>query len=115
MTNKEIEKAKQKLNEIMNKKCSNNERWNQLVTLAQEINAPVPTGFQQNPIDSINAINRNIHTVLQTEMMLNACVSAETSSDLAKRSCRWAAIAAIAACISVVLSGLTMCLTLCLK
>jgi len=40
---------------------------------------------------------QNILYTLQTEMMLNACVSAEKSSELAKRSCRWAAIAAIAA------------------
>ena len=37
----------------------------------------------------------NAHRFLQTQMMLNACVSA-------KRSCFWAAVAAIAACISIV-------------
>lgn len=39
---------------------------------------------------------RNIYYVLQTEAMFNACVSA-------KWSCFWAAIAAIASCISVLL------------
>jgi hypothetical protein len=41
-------------------------------------------------------IYHNIHCTLQTEEMFNACV-------FAKRSCRWAAVAAIAACISVIL------------
>lgn len=89
MTNREIRKAKQKLYKILNDENSNTKRWNQLVVLAKELNAPVPAGQHvQFPIDSINAITPNIHTVLQTEMMLDACVSA-------KRSCRWAAIAAI--------------------
>ena len=39
----------------------------------------------------------NAYRFLQTQMMLNACVSA-------KRSCFWAAIAAIAACVGVVLT-----------
>ncbi len=52
----------------------------------------------------------NIRNALQMEMMLNACISAEGSSDLAKQACKsakwsciWAAVAAIAACISVIL------------
>jgi hypothetical protein len=45
-------------------------------------------------------IYHDIHCTLQTEEMFNACVSA-------KRSCRWAALAAIVACISVIL---TVCL-----
>ena len=98
MKNREIRRAKQKLYEILNKECRNAERWDQLVALAQELNAPVPSGLHSEfPTDSINAITLNIHTVLQTEMMLNACVSA-------KRSCFWAAVAAIVACISVILS-----------
>ena len=96
MTNREIREAKQKLYEILNEECSNTKRWEQLAVLAQELNAPVPAGLHsQFPIDSINAITRNIHTVLQTDMMLNACIAA-------KRSCFLAAIAAIAACISIV-------------
>jgi len=39
---------------------------------------------------------RDILYALQTEMMFNACVSA-------KWACRWAAVAAIVACISVIL------------
>ena len=82
-----------------------------MVALAQELNAPIPPGHSIDPKNAINAITQNIHTVLQSEMMLNACVSAETSSDLAKQSCKWAAIAAIASCISVVLTIVIMCLT----
>ena len=102
MTNREIKKAKQKLYEINNKECTPDERWSQLLALAKEVNAPVPTGHSQSRIDAVNAINRNIHTVLQTEMMLNACVSAKESCELAKQACRWAAIAAIADCIGIV-------------
>ena len=42
-------------------------------------------------------ISDNINFKLQTEMMFNACISA-------KRSCRWAAIAAIAACIGTIIT-----------
>jgi hypothetical protein len=45
--------------------------------------------------DIYKVIYGNIHYALQTEMMFNACISA-------KRSCVWAAVAAIAACISVI-------------
>lgn len=48
----------------------------------------------------IGELLNNMHYTLQTEMMLNACISA-------KRSCFWAAVAAILACFSVIL---TMCL-----
>ncbi len=50
-------------------------------------------------------ISDNITYKLQTEMMLNACVSAEKSSELAKQSCHWAAVAAIAACIGAFFAG----------
>jgi len=117
MTNREIRNAKQRLYEVLNKECKNEvERCDQVRALAEELNAFVPPGIHVKfPRDSINAITKNIHTVLQTEMMLNACASAEASSDLAKRSCKWAAIAAIAACISVILTGLATCLTVCSK
>jgi hypothetical protein len=49
-------------------------------------------------------ISDNITYKLHTEMMLNACVSAENSSELARKSCRWAAIAAIAACIGTIIT-----------
>ncbi|MGD0596933.1 MAG: hypothetical protein ABSA64_05350 [Sedimentisphaerales bacterium] len=51
----------------------------------------------------ITEIIAGINDTLQTEAMLNACASAEQSSKTAKWSCFWAAIAAIASCISVLL------------
>ncbi len=51
----------------------------------------------------ITEIIGGINDALQTEAMLNACVSAEQSSTTAKWACFWAAVAAIAACISVIL------------
>lgn len=47
---------------------------------------------------------RDIENYLNMNMMLNACVSAENSSELARKSCRWAAIAAIAACIGTIIT-----------
>ena len=100
MTNREIEKNKQELYEIQRIP----ERTKQLEpirTLAKRVNAPIPLmpsdmHREDSEIDFINEITRNIHTVLQSEMMFNACTSA-------KRSCFWAAVAAIVACISVIL------------
>jgi len=48
----------------------------------------------------IGELTNNINNTLQTKMTLKACL-------FAKRSCFWAAVAAIVACISVIL---TMCL-----
>jgi hypothetical protein len=104
MTLRKIRKAKQKLYEILNKECTYEvERRDQLVALAQELNALAHPEAELDSRKAINDITRHIHTVLQTEMMLNACVSA-------KRSCFLAAVAAVAACFSIILSViLTMC------
>jgi len=54
----------------------------------------------------------NIHTYLQSELMLNACVSAETSSDLAKQACnlaKWSCICAAVAAIVAFVSLLVQC------
>ena len=68
-------------------------------------------GRRDNYIAIIKEISNNITYKLNTEMMFNACVSAQESSELARRSCniaKWscifAAIAAIAACVSIVLT-----------
>jgi hypothetical protein len=126
MTNIEIEKAKIDLDEIS--KIENERgKWDQLVALAQKLNAPIPPRSILS--DGINAITRNIHIVLQTEMMLNACISAEDSSKSAKesctianRSCKWAAVAAIAALIgaivslvSVIVNCISVIMMLCIK
>ncbi len=109
MTNKEIEGYKQELCAIC--KIDNlEERRKLLVNLAIKLNAPIPAILQAHTLEFINEIIRNIHNSLQTEEMFNACVSAEQSCELAKQSsntakwaCIWAAIAAISACISILL------------
>jgi hypothetical protein len=97
MTNREIKEAKQGLSKT-SKIENENDKWIQLVALAQKLNAPIPPrgapGFLHG---AINDITRNIHITLQTEEMFNACV-------FAKLSCLFAAVAAIVACVSVVLS-----------
>lgn len=47
-------------------------------------------------------IIHNIHYTLQTEMMLNACISAEESANQSKKSCIWASVAAVTSLISAV-------------
>jgi hypothetical protein len=101
MTNREIEKSKQELCDIQ-RISDIKKKWEKLKVLAEKINAPIPPGLHEVfTIDSINEITRNIHDSLQTEMMLSACISAEQSSIKAKWACIWAAVAAIATCISV--------------
>jgi len=98
MTNKEIERCNQRVTDIQ-KKPAESETLNSVKELAKEIGAPVPPTLAGEPAKTRTLIDeslRNIRFVLQTEMMLNACV-------FAKRSCFYAAIAAIAACISVLL------------
>ena len=128
MKNKEIKKNEQrliKLTENLNK-CAC-EDWKlryeqlsgvyaELKSLAASVGASIILGADILNIDKIvgsdvqsqcirleafiGELHNNIHYALQTKMMLSACFSA-------KRSCFWAAIAAIAACITVIL---TLCL-----
>lgn len=107
MTNEEINNIKQKVKEIQRSHPSG-EQLQQIEDIAKCIGASLPENLHTNdPLSrkNINYIATNIHIVLQTEMMLNACVSAEKSSELAKRSCHWAAVAAIAACIGAFFAG----------
>jgi hypothetical protein len=100
MTNKEVKKTKQELCEIQAKPASE-EQLNQIVDIARRVGASIPpyllkAGEEITTKNNINTVASNIHVVLQTEMMFNTCI-------FAKHSCFWAAIAAIAACISVIL------------
>ncbi|MCJ7730183.1 MAG: hypothetical protein MUO27_09950 [Sedimentisphaerales bacterium] len=98
MTNKKIKANKDKLHNIQTQTPSQ-EQTTQIIALAEETGASIPhwiVGGDSNSRNIINEISSNIHIVLQTEMMFNACI-------FAKRSCFWAAIAAIASCISVLL------------
>ena len=131
MTNREIKKYKQRLATIVrkfNEPPLENETIEQQLRkkdsivgdfqeLAIDIDAPAHLGHEirdlrqmlteawekksgGEKLAAIGAIGKlyyqNIIYALQTEMMFNACV-------FANRSCFWAAVAAIAACISVVL------------
>jgi hypothetical protein len=72
------------------------------VTLAQQLNAPYAPGHNTDPLNAFYLTTQSIHTVLQTEMMLNACKSARTSSIAA-------AVAAGLALVTVVLTVITFC------
>jgi hypothetical protein len=107
MTDKEIEQIKQKMYAILN----NNEiadEWkcDELHKLAVESNAPPPPGgYKKYPLDYMKMITQNIHTVLQTETMVNTC-------NIAKRSCMWAAIAAFIALLATIAAWITVILTI---
>ncbi len=94
MTNRKIKEHKNELYSIVNKKDSK-ERQKLIIALARKIGVPLRAVTIAPQF--IDDTTRSIHTVLQTETMLNACGSA-------KWSCFWAAIAAAVACISVVLT-----------
>lgn len=112
MTNEEIEKRiNEEIKEIEKKlkemsKLSEKERPARLIKIAIEYGV---FNFPADGTPDTYTLFKNIHIYLQSKLMLNACASAKTSSDLAKQacnaakwSCRWAAIAAIVACISIV-------------
>ena len=107
MTNRKIRKIKRELYEIQTRPRGDG-KLERIRTLAKSVLAPIPDAAKKTQKDLVDALIRNIHMVLQTEMMLNACISA-------KRSCFWAAIAAIAACFSIILSSVGMYFTMCLK
>ncbi|MBW8000887.1 MAG: hypothetical protein FVQ80_02565 [Planctomycetes bacterium] len=101
MTNEEIKKKLKEISELSEK-----ERPVRLQEIAKEYGV---YNFSADGARDTYTLYHNIHTYLQSEMMCNACISAENSSKLAKQacssakwSCIWAAIAAIAACISIV-------------
>lgn len=100
MTNEEIEKANKHLKDIA--KLDDNKKQEKLRAFAIDHNILMPT--PRNSPEFRNELFANIHMFLQTQMMLNACFSAEESGRLAKKACIWAAIAAIAACVGVVLN-----------
>jgi len=102
MKKREFRIAKQKLYEIINKNGTDNEGWQQLVALAKELNAPFAPGHNTDPLNAFYLTTQSIHTVLQTEMMLNACKSARTSSIAA-------AVAAALALVTVILTIITIC------
>ena len=65
------------------------ERYEKIGELANRIGAYIHTRHTESQDDFTKEIVRNIHIVLQTELMLQACI--------------YAAVASIASCVSVVL------------
>ena len=64
------------------------EQLEPIKVLANSIGAPMPVGYtQKTQAEFICDVFRNIHIVLQTETMVNAC-------RFARWSCIWAAVAA---------------------
>jgi len=115
MTNKQIEQAEKDLCEIEKIQIPDGGTLKQvkisLVEFADEHEIHKMIFDESHITEWTRHMFAHCHTFLQTKMMLNACVSARESGELAKQSCGlakwccfWAAIAAIAACISVVLT-----------
>jgi len=92
MARNEIKELRQILYEIEKSPVSVSGK--ELENIIKKVGAIMPTAG----MDSIkDKCIKSVHTALQTEMMIKACISA-------KWSCFWAVVAAIAACISVVLA-----------
>ena len=89
MTN--IKELKKILSEI--EKAPISAGCEELTKIMQKAEMLMPTGG----MDSIkDKCIKSLHTSIQTEMMIKSCI-------FAKWSCFWAAVAAIVACISVIL------------
>ncbi|MCX5632533.1 MAG: hypothetical protein NTW93_02480 [Phycisphaerae bacterium] len=82
-----IWKAKRELYRIIKEEKPDKQKVEPLRVLAIKLNAPIPLEGVQTAL--VDKISRNIHIVLQTEMMLQACI--------------FAAASAIVSCISVML------------
>ena len=105
MTNKEIEQAEKELCDIEKlKKCGGLKKWLDDYGVSYSAYSNNETWFLRG--------FENAHRFLQTKMMLNACVSASESGELAKRSCRWAAIAASLASLCTIGTWVTVILML---
>jgi len=89
MTIIEIWKVKRKLYEIQKIVVGSEQRAKELKSLAQKVIAPIPWELFSRGVEGENELIRNIHIVLQTEMMLQACI--------------FSAVSAVVAFISVVL------------
>jgi hypothetical protein len=95
MTNKEIEKKLEKVRKI--NAMSTNPKKEAAMILAKELGVSTRDANIEGRPAGIGIIIDRIYRYLQTQMMLNACISA-------KRSCKWAAIAAGIAAIGVIAS-----------
>ena len=108
MKNSEIESIKKTLKSINQEPFTN--RGGTLQEIANNIGANMSIAAPSSEIH----LYESIHAMLQTEMMLNACVSSEESSSLAKQACnsakwssRWAAAAAIISLLGITAAWVT--------
>jgi len=112
MTNEEITKFFERLKTIQDTHGEDFQgQVNSLYQMQQDMGLNLPHTLEFNMQKKAFNLTSGIHTFLQSNMMLNACVSAKESGELAKQSCNsakwscfWAMVAAIAACIGVVLA-----------
>lgn len=96
MTNKEIEQAEKKVNNI-DANPDEGSRGIQARQLAKELGVSVLDPHVQGAYAPTGVLIGNIYRFLQTKMMLAACISA-------KQSCKWAAIAAAVAAFGIIAS-----------
>ena len=99
MTNKEIEQAEKELSEIEKIQVPIGGTPKvikiPLTEFAEKYGIHKIYFYEANIIEWIRLMFDHCHTFLQTKMMLNACISARSS-------CKWAAMAATIAAISVI-------------
>ncbi|MHC4105628.1 MAG: hypothetical protein ACYSR9_11855 [Planctomycetota bacterium] len=95
MTNEEIKNIEKSLQDIV--KLTEDKKQTELMKVMADNNIFLPSTQHMGSSEFVNDLFNNIHTFLQTKMMLNACVSA-------KWSCRWAAVAATVSLVVAIIS-----------
>ena len=103
MTNKELKQAKKDLCDILKTPTKRELQHNQLEEWLTKYGVyhRQSESIEEGGVVWWREAIENAHRFLQTEMMFNACVSA-------KSSCRWAAVAAIAALIATTAAWVTV-------
>lgn len=96
MDQQDVAEIKKQISAIMGSR-----KYRDLKPIAHRLGVPFGDEVSGIWVDAKNAL-LVIHTILQTETMVNTCRSAEESGRTAKQSCRWAAIAAVASVVSSV-------------
>ena len=92
MTKEEITEVFKKLKSIQTAGAQDFQKQaNLLNELQQSMGLNLPHTLGNTTHERVFNLTSGIHTYLQTNMILNACVSAENSSRTAKWSCKWAA------------------------
>ena len=116
MTDNEIEQAEKELCEIEKMHITFDGTLKivkePLVEYAEKYGIHIYNFFEADITQWTKDMLDHCHTFLQTKMMLNACISARESGELAKRSCKWAAIAASLALLCTIGTWVTVILML---